>query len=161
MSNCFVCLNKAYRKVCPHCQCYAHSKCWGKYLQHDEIYTTVNSSEVNIFTPSSVKCPQCRKQIKNVKPITRSDTNMGRTLAVLIDYSYFLSALDDTDTQEEKNTLYHRIFLILITNKYLIRNNESLRTMFMDHLRYLYQEERWKPANMYHYNLFGNQISKI
>ena len=103
MSYCFVCLEKASRKVCPKCKCYAHNKCWGEYLKNSTKTHTalLNSDTVVVFSPWSAKCPQCRGSIMNTKPITRSDTHMGRSIAMVIDYTSYLTELEKVKSLEE------------------------------------------------------------
>ncbi len=161
MPNCFVCLNESCRKVCSRCECYAHSKCWGQYIRSATgVRTAITSDKVIIFTPWSVECPQCRGRIMNVKPTTRSDTNLGRRVAMVIDYASFLSALDDVRSPEEKYELYTSVLDTMIANKTMVRENNVLSSMLKARLRNLYTEEGWTAANLYHHGLFGTQIAK-
>ena len=161
MPNCFVCLNKSNRKVCPRCECYAHSKCWGKYLQSETgARTAIVPGKVVVFTPWSAGCPQCRGRIMDVKPTTRSDTHLGRRVAMAIDYASFLSALDDVESQEEKYELYTSVLDTMMANKIVVRENNVLSSMLKARLRNLYTEEGWLAANLYHHGLFGMQIAR-
>jgi|TARA_B100001059_G_scaffold64449_1_gene60496 hypothetical protein len=97
----------------------------------------------------------------NVKPVTRSDTHLGRKLLLAIDYSSFLSALDEAETQEERTMLYTKILNSLVTHKTDVRKNNVLTSLLKSRLSVLYLEENWMPANMYHYELFGTQIARV
>ena len=159
MPNCFVCLNECRRKVCSRCECYAHSKCWGQYLKSSTgPRTEIAPGKVIIYTPWSAACPQCRGRIMNVKPTTRSDTILGRKIATVIDYSSFLSALDDVINQDEKYELYTSVLDAMIANKTIVRENRVLSSMLKARLRNLYIEDGWLAANLYHHGLFGMQI---
>lgn len=162
MSKCFICLDKANTKICPRCNCYAHSKCWGQYLENTtKVRTVLAPDEVLILIPWSASCPQCRGRIMNVKPVTRSDTHLGRKLLLAIDYSSFLSALDEAETQEERTMLYTKILNSLVAHKTDVRGNNVLTSLLKSRLSVLYLEENWMPANMYHYELFGTQIARV
>jgi hypothetical protein len=160
MSTCFVCLDPARRKVCPSCECYAHSSCWGKYLASvASIRTTVGPEYVVIYTPWSAPCPQCRGRIMGVKPRTRSDTDHARRLAVIIDYATFLTALDLVENNEEKLELCADVLDLMTANKIIVRRNDTLTTLLKHSLRTLYVEDGWLAANLYHLELFGMQIT--
>lgn len=160
MSTCFVCLNKARRKVCPMCECYAHNKCWGEYLQNTtKARTAIVPGKVIVFTPWSAPCPQCRGRIMAVKPVTRSDTSLGRRVAMAIDYSSFLSALDDVRSEEERFALYTDVLDMLTANKTAVRQNNVLTSILKSRLRSLYVDEGWLAANLYYHQLFGTQIA--
>ena len=159
MPNCFVCLNECRRKVCPRCECYAHSKCWGQYLKSSTgPRTEIAPDRVVIYTPWSAACPQCRGRIMNVKPTTRSDTIIGRKIATIIDYTSFLTALDYEMDRDERYELYTTVLDAMITNKTVVRKNKVLSSMLKSRLRNLYTEDGWLAANIYHHNLFGVQI---
>jgi len=163
MSTCFVCLEKCHNKVCSVCQCYAHSKCWGKYLQSSTpTSTAVAPNMVVVFTPWSAECPQCRGRISNVKPITRSDTNLARRLSITLDYYSFLTILDDIEYYdvEERFELYSKLLDVMMQHKAIIRANDWLSSILKDRLKVLYKEDNWIAANMYHHGLFGQQISR-
>ena len=85
--DCFVCLSKSTNKICTTCKCYAHSKCWGEYLQNTTcVVTSVYEDSIEIYTPYNSKCPHCRSNIKNVKPTTRSDTDYPRMCLFIMTY---------------------------------------------------------------------------
>ena len=95
----------------------------------------------------------------NVKATTRSDTNHGRRLAVLIDYAAFLDALDLAESEEEKFVLYTNVLHLMAANKTIVRRNDALTTLLKHRLRSLYVDDRWLAANLYHHQLFGMQIT--
>lgn len=157
MSKCFLCLEKASRKICPTCKCCAHDKCWGEYLQNKVKTRTYFSEEkVIVISPWSVACPQCRGPILNVKPVTRSDTSLGRKIAIVLDYISFLEALDNNS--EDKYELYIKLLKVMLENRSIVLDNKILCAKLKLRLSELYINEHWKPANLYHHRLFGIQI---
>jgi hypothetical protein len=94
-----------------------------------------------------------------VKPTTRSDTNNGRRLAVIIDYIAFLGALDLAENEEEKFFLYTNVLNMMTANKTIVRGNYELTTLLKHKLRSLYIDDGWLAANLYHHQLFGMQIT--
>ena len=96
----------------------------------------------------------------DVKPATRSDTSLGRRVAMAIDYSSFLSALDDVRSLEERYELHTSVLDIMTANKTVVRENSVLSSILKARLRSLYTEEGWLAANLYHHRLFGRQIAK-
>jgi hypothetical protein len=94
-----------------------------------------------------------------VKPVTRSDTELGRRVAMVIDYSTLLSALDVAESQEERFALYTDVLDMLSANKVTVRQNNALTTVVKSRLRNLYEDEGWLAANLYHHQLFGSQIA--
>ena len=160
MANCFVCLNPAVRKVCPRCNCYAHNKCWGQYLQHtNEINTYILPGRVVVNTAWATTCPQCRGDIMEVKSVTRSDTDLARHIAIASDYDFFLTALDNVSSQEEEFSLYQKFMEIFSNNIAIIRKDEVLSSLIKSKLRRLYEEKGWNAANLYHHQFFGSQLA--
>ena len=158
MSNCFVCLNPARRKICPKCECYAHNKCWGKYLQNvDSTRTLLIDGEIVVISPLASPCPQCRQRVLEVKPVTRADTDLARNISMAIDYAFFLSALDNVENDEEKYKLHVSLLEMLATNMTVVRKNRSITTLLKDRLCRLY-DDGWSAANLYHHRFFGKQI---
>ena len=159
MSNCFVCLNPARRKICPKCECYAHNRCWGKYLQSvNSTYTDLIDGEVVVITPWALPCPQCRQHVLEVKPITRSDTDFARNIVMARGYASFLSALERVESDDEKYTLYVQVLEMLAINMTVVRKNSSITTLLKDRLRLLYADG-WSAANLYYHRFFGRQIA--
>ena len=159
-----MCLEKCSNRICPTCRCYAHKKCWGKYLQNSTgTHTEVDVDTVIVFTPWNARCPQCRGRINNVKPVTRSDTHLGRTLSIIINYCSFLSMIEEEeyDSREEKFALYSKLLNIMLEHKAIIRANDALSTIWKNKLYRLYTEENWTAANIYHYDLFKEQIKPL
>ena len=160
MPTCFVCLNPARRKVCTTCKCYAHNKCWGQYLQSvTNIRTVVDQGRILIVSPYSIRCPQCRGRLSEVRAITRSDTNLGRNVALSMNYAIFLTALDLAENDEEKHILYKEMLEIMTANKLCVRNSDQLTSLLKSKLKILYIDDDWEPANLYHHLLFGTQIA--
>ena len=157
--DCFVCLSKSTNKICKTCKCYAHFKCWGEYLQNTTcVVTTVYDDSVEIYTPYNSKCPQCRSNIKNVKPTTRSDTDYPRMCLFIMTYKNLLILISETKSKTKKFILYKKLFDSIIDNSKLVKNDFLFKENISQNLRSLY-EDGWKPANLYHRVIFGKQIT--
>ena len=127
-NTCFLCLDIANNKVCKTCKCYAHAKCWGEYL-HDQsrIITLVYDTYCSILSPLSVKCPSCRGKIKNVKPLTRSDTKSGRNFALHVKIEQTVDDLSTTNDIYKKKEMISNLFNILLNNITLHSDNPSYK----------------------------------
>jgi len=159
MADCFICLNKSTNRVCSTCKCFAHPKCWGEYLQNStEVYTYVFPNQVVISTPLGLQCPQCRQNINNIKPITRSDTIFARSIVIVNNYNNILLAADLLSTFEEKWDIFDILFDGLLENKGLIVKEAEYLTVLSNKLKELYTLYDWKKANLYHLELIGTQI---
>ena len=157
-TTCFVCLGKSRDKVCDICECYAHPKCWGEYLQHStEVETYIFPNHVIVSTPLSVPCPQCRGEISNVKPITRSDTRLARCAAITTAYKNILFKMEMSDDRDERENLLSSVFDVLVNNSFLFKDDNDFRKMVQSKLKALY-DEGWESANLYHRSLFGRQL---
>ena len=157
--NCFVCLKSSRRKVCLTCECYAHDKCWGEYLQNStETVTLVEDGAVGVYAPYTSQCPCCRGDISDVKPVTRSDTELGRDITVLIGYISFVSVADEMGDPQQKFSYCKRMFNFFVKHyKTLIRKNPTIRDIFSERLQILFSNG-WDLANIYHHQLFGEQL---
>jgi len=158
MSNCFLCLEPSKNRICTTCKCCAHSSCWGKYLQNsNKVKTYISDDAVIIRTAWSIKCPQCRQKMMNVKPVTRSDTEFARNLAILADYILFLETIEYVNTEEELHNLYKNVLDAMISHKALVKQNEILVALLKLRLKNMYMDG-WLAANLYHHKFFGVQI---
>lgn len=157
--DCFVCLNKCSNKVCPDCECYAHPACWGEYLKHStDMYTIIYPNAVVMSTPYFTNCPQCRKAIKNVKPITRYDTKFARETAIMACIRDKIFAAEMTLSFENKKQIFNDLFYLLSREKNLLKDNNAFLNVIKNKLKSLYFEQRWNAANLHHYYIFGEQI---
>tara|TARA_B100001094_G_scaffold327629_1_gene386282 strand:- start:604 stop:1044 length:441 start_codon:yes stop_codon:yes gene_type:complete len=145
--------------VCPTCSCVAHVKCWGEYLNKtSELTMHLTDNEILITAPNYTSCPQCRKHLPTVKPITRSQTSFIRYFAVLSDYISFLYNIENIESQTEKNENYRILFNTMLKYKKDIKSESEFAQLIREKLNYLYKSENWKSANIYHNLLFGEQI---
>lgn len=157
--NCFVCLNKSSNKICANCECYAHPACWGEYLKKStDIYTIVYPTAVVMSTPLFTTCPQCRRGIGNIKPITRGDTEFARKTAVITTVRDKLFAAEMASSDNDKAKIFNDIFYLLSREKSLFRDDYTFVTMVKNKLKSLYTEQHWNAANLHHYTIFGEQI---
>ena len=159
--NCFICLNETKNKICNRCECYAHPKCWGKYINKEsEVVTFVSeNNDVLITSPIYTRCPQCRGNIKEVKSTTRSDTYSGRKIAFIYSVYEMLIILESAQTRDDKIKTITKIFKYLLENKKLFSKEDGFKNVIRDKLKFFYYNENWKPANMFHRRLFGKPIA--
>ena len=159
MSNCFVCLNKCKNKICPTCQCFAHPKCWGEYLQHStDVITYIYPTHIIISTPFSTVCPQCKSNINTVKSTTRSETVFARKTAVISYYKNMLYHIDLATNHEERNSLLKVSWGFFQEQKNLILADKELTKILKEKLVQLYTFYDWDSANLYYFNIFGKQL---
>ena len=160
MTNCIICLEKTKNRICHSCKCYAHPKCYGKYLQKTtKIKIVLHKYKVRMYTPMGILCPQCRGVIFNVKRVTRSDTYFCRAAGMIKEFQYFLEISEQTSTKKDKELIASIIFSNILRHKFLLQENSKFFSIFRRKLEKLYKENKWKPANIYYYQLFGKQIS--
>ena len=159
MSICFLCLNKCTNKICPTCQCFAHPKCWGEYLQHNtDIVTYIYPTYIIISTPFNTECPQCRGDINTVKSTTRSETAFARKTAVISHYKNMLYQIELATNLEERNKLLKDTCEYFQEQKNLIRADEELTKILQEKLVQLFINYKWNDANIYYLNMFGQQL---
>jgi hypothetical protein len=145
--DCFVCLNKAKDKICSTCECYAHPGCWGEYLKNStDVFTYIYPGRIIVSTPFYAKCPQCRGDIGNVKPITRSDTHFARRVSLITQFRNMLFSIEMSQNNEEKEAIFSDIFETIITNKDLIKNEEKFNIMLRKKLKFLYEYDGWETT---------------
>jgi hypothetical protein len=156
---CFVCLNTTKNKVCTTCECYAHYHCWGKFLKnYTNVITYIYEEEILITVPLYVNCPQCNRDIANVKPVTRSDTRFGRRTFLRIRCQNMFDYANLTEDLVKKSAIFKNIFETIFDNKNLLRKGSSFRNMIKNKLISLQNSGDWKFANFYHLKIFGKQI---
>ena len=147
---CFLCLNNTSNKICRTCNCFCHPKCWGEYLQ-------------NITNPimilDSIKCPICKKDIINVKSLTRNDTYILRKHYFKMKIIVMLVDIKILTDIENKIKLANSLFNFIIYNKKIMKDC-GLEKFVKDRLNHLYYYNNWTAANIYHLRIFGEQLVK-
>lgn len=161
MSTCFVCLNDTTNRVCTTCQCYAHLSCWGKYLQSkDESIIVFTPNNVELLIKITHNCPICKTILLDSPRITRNRTKQYRdNVSVLNIINSIVYADQNGITPYEKSERYHVLMKTFKTNKEFICKDKTIKKYIQQQLYKLYHIEQWKPANHYHMELFGRQIS--
>lgn len=160
-TDCFICLNKTTNRICPYCQCFAHSVCWGKYVKNinDEAYMTISEGNIGLLARYSFPCPICKRDLKTLPPITRGHTKEVRRNIAFIDISLAIEYADqDEISPQEKFERYHIIMREFKMAKKIIRENPRISRMIKMKISDLYYNEDWKIANQYHIDIFGHQI---
>ena len=156
---CFVCLGNSNNKICTICECYAHPKCWGEYLKNiTELITYIYTDKVILSSPLYVKCPQCRQNNGNIKPVTRSDTKYARKMSLI---NYCINELINvqlSQSREEMVDIYKDMFEIVLQNKNLIKDENIFNDILKDNLKFLHKYFNWKSAKMYYNHIFDEQI---
>uniref|UniRef100_A0A6C0H309 Uncharacterized protein n=1 Tax=viral metagenome TaxID=1070528 RepID=A0A6C0H309_9ZZZZ len=160
--DCFVCLNNTKNKVCTTCQCYAHLRCWGKYLKNfTKVTTYIYEKDILISIPLYAKCPQCSCDISNLKPVTRSDTRFGRRTFLLLRYQNMMELAGTIQDISKRYMIFRNMFELIAHNKNLIRckvGGIKFKNTIKTKLIYLHVSGEWKFANLYHLKIFGKQI---
>ena len=150
---CFICLDYTPNKVCGTCECYAHPKCWGKYIQNNiEISTLIFNNFYEII--SRINCPICKTINNNAKLLTRNDTILPRMAMLNLEIIFNLEIV----TNDNEDIIYDNIFKIIDENKNLIKKCESLDNFVQKKLINLYNDG-WKKANIHHLKIYGKQIT--
>jgi len=155
---CFVCLENCSNRICKTCSCTAHPKCWGEYLKNQrDVYPIIDIvGDLNIFV-TETNCPVC-KSISSEKALTRSEIFSSK-LKYLQDIVYYYFYSVDLETLTDENLLsYHDFFKFLITEKKYVNCDKGMYELLRIELEFLYFYHDWKPANIYHYQLFGEQL---
>jgi len=161
MSSCFICLEPCSSRVCVVCECFAHPKCWGKFIHHStDVFAYITSEAFLIFTPYNVACPICKSDIMSVKPTTRRDTYGLREFHMVCFHDNLLDAMDAVDCDEDKLKLCTALFRFMVDNKALARTSKIVSAAAKATLEELHGGG-WDAANVYHYQLFGTQLSSL
>lgn len=162
MSNCFVCLSKTTNRVCPTCQCYAHPSCWGNYLKSiDKLVILSNDDMLAMLFKNSHECPICKTELKAMPNVTRKRTEKFRLTCAYIDMVDGIQYADEDNLCcHEKSERYHTLMRTFKRAKRFIKKDQNAVKQIKQELSRLYYNEGWKPANHYHMDLFGKQISK-
>jgi hypothetical protein len=159
MEKCFVCLENCKNRMCKRCMCFAHVKCWGKFINHsNNVLTYLTNNLIITVIPLSVPCPQCNHPILFTKSVTRLDTKISRKIYITTLYDDIFYMLENIQDLQEMDKKLKRIFNFLIKNKQIIKQYIDFRQEIQDKLLDLYTTFSWKPANLYHLRLFGTQI---
>jgi len=122
------------------------------------VLTYIYPTRVTVSTPFYAQCPQCRGDIGNVKPTTRADTHFARQAFLFINVRNILFSIEMAQTNEEKSVLFKNIFETVVQNKHIIKDEERFKNMIRNKLKFLYENNEWTPANIYHIRIFGEQI---
>lgn len=158
MSNtCFLCLNNTNNKVCETCNCFSHPQCWGKYLKDQSRIITIVFDTHFTISSDSIKCPICKEKIKNVKPITRSDTKPGRKFALDLKITQIIEELLTITDRNKRKEILSSLFTIFITNRIILMENKIFLKKVQEKLKELYNDG-WESANLFYLQLFEKQI---
>jgi hypothetical protein len=155
-NNCFVCLENTKNKVCHICNCYAHPKCFGKYINKNLIIEIITSRlrDNKYFIDAHVHCPICKTISNNNRRITRDATAHGRLIILFHDIGAWLDLVNENN----KDNIYEEVYKTILNHKELIYKDKDLYLLVKDRLKEQYYEDNWKNANMYYYQLYGEQI---
>ena len=134
MNFCFICLEKCRHKVCTQCECYAHLKCWGKYMSEKNKISTYmvipnNDQELPyslINTPSYIVCPICKHKNNITKAVTRSETQMARYITIMTGYYISIKLTEKIENIQVRNSMYKIIFDKLFTQKFVFKIDSDL-----------------------------------
>jgi hypothetical protein len=159
-NNCFICLEDTNNRICKICQCYAHKKCFNKYLNKNtkiigNIYHT--STYIDLEIESEFICPICKFSLNEHKKITRNDTLNIRKDFVIYILNYYLSFIDE-DIDNKKNYKYFSIICkFLLNHKDILNKIPTLKNIIQE---ILYEaKDMWSLSNFYSLQLFGEQFS--
>jgi hypothetical protein len=160
--SCFICLEYCNKRICSECKCFAHDKCFAKYINkslslESIIKHTVEKFELEIFT--FVSCPVCKTEIENHnKRITRSDTYNYRFEYVLYMLNYYLCFInyDTTNDINRIENLLDKLLKIAVKFKSTILKNDKLNEVIKNKLKVM--NKTWSKANLYYYELYGTQL---
>ena len=130
--SCFICLDECDKRICSECKCFAHDKCFAKYINKNFtieslIEHTDEMFELTIF--SFILCPVCKKEIeKHNKRITRSDTYNYRFEYVIYMLNYYLYFInhDTTNDINKIENLLDKLLKIAVKFKSTILKNDKL-----------------------------------
>lgn len=143
---CTICLDNCRNKVCNTCNCYAHYRCWGKYLQNKTInYAAIVEDDIFMCTPVSIECPQCRQTIINLKPVTRSDTYAIRYLSFIINLNFCLDTIYIVEDKNDKKDMFKTAIKIIKYNKNLLSKDYAFKKIV--------KKEMDKINNKYNFKL--------
>jgi hypothetical protein len=133
--DCFICLNDTRNKVCSTCNCFCHPKCWGKYVKEKtDVVTYIYPKKIMMKYHLYVKCPICKTQIGNVKPLTRSDTLFSRRSYITMIISNRIKDMRETDCEDNKKEIAKKLDLLLIKNRKIIPTNCMLYKLVKDYI---------------------------
>jgi len=155
MNFCFICLEKSRHKVCTQCECYAHPKCWGKYMSEKNkisTYMVIPNDDQElpysfINTPSYTVCPICKYKNNTTKAVTRSETQMARYITIMTGYYTSIKLTEKIENNQVRNSMYKIIFDQLFTHKFIFKEDSELTRDVLDKLENL--KDTWSCAHKY------------
>lgn len=159
MRDCFVCLDKTKNKVCLSCECYAHPKCFGKYVRSISHITVFHIGNfIALSAPLFSECPQCRRNTGTVKPLTRSDTKPGRVYTFNETIKDFVNIIKHSTTILEKEIYIQELLKYIYNNKNLL--TKSHKKILRKCIKNFYYRNGWKKASMYYRLIFNKHIQE-
>jgi len=157
--SCFICLEETTERICSTCKCYAHQKCFYKYVNKNfKISGEIEYSNTSIMLSvgGDLYCPICNIKLKYNKPLTRNDTFYFRNIFLIdsLDY-FFIKIITENNTYILEEYL-NKICKLLIRNKNIVKKDKILSYAIKKNLSQL--KDCWKPSNIYYYQIFDKQI---
>tara|TARA_Y100000385_G_scaffold287126_1_gene350641 strand:+ start:1564 stop:2013 length:450 start_codon:yes stop_codon:yes gene_type:complete len=145
--NCFLCLEKAKKNMCPAgvCKMKCHTKCYRKYME-------VNGKK-NITCPvcKSVKLNKYNLRKRNI--YKRVDKN--EFIKRIKNFLFLVEQYNGTDNKKE---IVIEMFEFIYYNLWFLRKYERFANVFKDKLIELYIQDNWNYANEVHKRLYGSFI---
>lgn len=89
--SCFLCLeSKGSKKICKHCSCSAHLKCWNEYVEAQKhSLVKITRSTVHLINSVAIECPVCKQETvtktkpsKRIKSFIQRDTILTKLISI-------------------------------------------------------------------------------
>lgn len=163
---CFVCLSSTSNKNkrCEICKCYAHHVCWKDFINNS---ICDNNNEIdsyydihNVLTSNNINCPQCKTKININQRTTRSQTKQKRLKLAIKELQTKLYITNNQTNIDIKKKHITELMKYMVKHKKLILEYAIAEKVIKERLTYFYYVDNWKLANMFHLEMFNEQIRK-
>ena len=146
--NCFLCLEKAKKNMCPAgvCKMKCHTKCYRKYME-------VNVNKKNISCPVCNSVKLKRYNLRNINIYKRVDK-----YEFVERIKNFLFLISNSIGRNNKQDISIQMFEFMYYNLWFLRQHENFTNVTKNKLRELYIQDNWNYANEVHKRFFGSFI---
>lgn len=149
--NCFLCLEKARKNMCPAsiCKMKCHVKCYRKYIEENETHDGQN-----------IICPVCKSERTNKYNLRKNNNvykkvNKHEFVKRIKNFLFLVEQYNGTDNKKE---LVIEMFEFMYYNLWFLRQNERFAIVCKNKLRELYIQDNWNYPNEIHKKFFGTFI---
>lgn len=149
--NCFLCLEKAKKNMCPAgvCKMKCHYECYNEYISVKKI------------SGNTIQCPVCRSERKIRYNLRRKKYEKYEIVGkdeFVYRVKNFLFLIKSSSGRGNKQELSIQMFEFMYCNLWFLEQNQIFANVVKMKLRELSNENNWDYPNELHYRFFGTYI---